>query len=77
MVFTGNEILFLLFPILSGIVDILYRKVQIKKPQISGLKKSITCNVIKYVFPLQYNMRVIGFDVICWCYDIQTRNQTS
>jgi hypothetical protein len=29
MVFTGNEILFLLFPILSGIVDILYRKLQI------------------------------------------------
>jgi len=37
MIFTGNEILFLLFPILSGIVNILYRKLQIKTNQILTL----------------------------------------
>jgi hypothetical protein len=67
MIFTGNEILFLL-TILSGIVNILYRKLQIKTYQtliqFGNIRfQEINYFIRYYVFlqPLQSNFRVIGF----------------
>lgn len=51
MIFTGNEILFLL-TILSGIVNILYRKLQIKTNQTLKQFGNIRFQEINYFYTL-------------------------